>query len=333
MITQIELETPEEHHEKFLYSLWQGGVINEFELEAERQKHGLSTVHIRRKDYLSNIQKQKQLARSLMSRKHYHRKKGRIEICVNGNLAKCQLPITRPVNKRRGAMRSFIRGFSRKSRLRMMRMVSKLETSKKPLFFTLTYPDEFINNLDGHEIKERHLKNFWKRLEYSYPSLSCIWKLEYVKRKSGKHIDELYPHLHMLVWGLYDVDIEDIRELVASAWWEVCGKLSNDHRLAGTRVERLRSHRGTMFYISKYMGKEETGDLAVGRWWGVKGRMHLPLAKVVVIDFLNKEDYKKVIDFMAFYAGLSEGDWKKLEVFIDGRKFLQALERIVYQGS
>jgi len=330
MIKQFELETPEEKHEEFLYSLLQGGVINDFELEAERQRHGLSTVHIRRKDYLSITKKQKQLARELMHRRYLNKKRGRIEICVDGNLAKCQLPVTRPIKGKRGALRSFIKGFSRQSRLRMMRMVSKLETAKKPLFFTLTYPDEFIDNLDGHEIKERHLKNFWKRLEYCYPSLSCIWKLEYVKRKSGKHIDELYPHLHMLVWGLYDVDIEDIRELVASAWWEVCGKLSEAHLQAGTRVERLRSHRGTMFYISKYMGKEETEDLTVGRWWGVKGRMHLPLARVVVIDFLNKEDYKKVIDFMAYYAGLPEGDWKKLEVFIDGRKLLQALDNIIY---
>ena len=148
MIKQFEIETPEEHHEEFLYSLLQGDVINDFELEAERQRHGLSTVHIRRKDYLSNTQKQKQLARELMYRQYLQKKRGRIEICVDGNLAKCQIPITSPVNRKRGAMRSFIKGFSRQSRLRMMRMVSKLETAKKPLFFTLTYPDEFINNLE-----------------------------------------------------------------------------------------------------------------------------------------------------------------------------------------
>ena len=58
MITELELETEQDYHEEFLYSLYQGGEINLFELEAERQMHGLSTVHIRRKTYLSSEKKQ-----------------------------------------------------------------------------------------------------------------------------------------------------------------------------------------------------------------------------------------------------------------------------------
>ena len=38
MITHIELETEQDYHEEFLYSLYQGGEINLFELEAERQR-------------------------------------------------------------------------------------------------------------------------------------------------------------------------------------------------------------------------------------------------------------------------------------------------------
>ncbi len=53
MDRNIVKESPEELHEELLYSLYQGGVINDFELEAQRQKYGLSTVHIRRKDYLT----------------------------------------------------------------------------------------------------------------------------------------------------------------------------------------------------------------------------------------------------------------------------------------
>ena len=66
----------------------------------------------------------------------------------------------------------------------------------------------------------------------------------------------------------------------------------------------------------------------VGRWWGVKGRSNLPNARKIVIDFLDKEKYKDVIDFMALYAGLPEGDWTSLEIFVDGRKMLKQLEKI-----
>jgi len=330
---QIELKTEEEYHEDFLYSLWREGEINIFELEAERQMHGLSTVHIRRNEYISEEQKKQQLAGELMNRENYIKRKGKIEIYVDGNSAKCQLPIIKPIGARkevRGGVRGKVTGFSRQSRLRMMRTVSKLKNAKRPLFITMTYPDEFQGQVDGNEIKEKHLKNFWKRMDYTWPKLSCIWKLEYEERKSGKNVGELFPHLHMLVWGLYEVDIEKVREFVKSAWWEVCGELSGDHLKAGTRVERLRNHRGTMAYLAKYMSKGADKELKVGRWWGVKGRSNLPNARKVVIDFLNKDKYKDVIDFMAMYAGLPEGDWTSLEIFVDGRKMLQQLEKIVY---
>jgi len=329
MITHIELETEQDYHEEFLYSLYKGGVINIFELEAERQMHGLSTVHIRRNEHLSDDQMKQQLAGELMNRTDYVKKKGRIEIYVDGNLAKCQLPVTRPIGKR-GGRRGKVAGFSRQSRLRMLRTVSKLKNAKRPIFITLTYPDEFEGQVDGNEIKEVQLKNFWKRMEYQWKEISCIWKLEYEERKSGRKIGELYPHLHLLVWGLYTVDMEEVREFVRNAWWEVCGELSGAHLRAGTSVERLRSHRGTMAYISKYLGKGSDQELKVGRWWGVKGRDNLPLARKVVIDFLNKDKYRKVIEFMYLYAGLPEGDWKSLEIFVDGRKMLQQLEKIVY---
>ena len=263
-----------------------------------------------------------------MNREFFLKKKGKIEIYVDGNLAKCELPITRPVGKI-GGRRGDIKGFSNQSRMRMMKLVSRLEKAKKPIFFTLTYPDELEGNMDGKQIKEKHLYNLWKRLEYRYEKISCIWKLEYKERKSGKRVGKLYPHFHLLAWGLYEEDLFEVREFVARAWWEVCGKLSEDHLKAGTRVERMRAHNGTMFYLAKYMGKEEENDLKVGRWWGVKGRGDLPVAKKVIINFLKKEDYERIIDFMAFYAGLGRGDWRSLEIFIDGRKFLQEIDKII----
>ena len=96
MIEQLELQTEEDFHEEFLYSLWQGGEINLFELEAERQMHGLSTVHIRRNEHISENKKKQQLAVELMKRENYIKRKGRIEIYVDGNSAECQLQMTKP---------------------------------------------------------------------------------------------------------------------------------------------------------------------------------------------------------------------------------------------
>lgn len=330
----FEVETPEEYHEQFLDSLNQGGLINDFELDAERQIAGLSTMHIRRKHYLSEDERLDQLSAELMNRPYLSKRKGKIEVYADGNLVKCQTPLVRPSSRKWSAeKRGNITGFSRQSRLRMMRKVSKLQKAKKPIFVTLTYPDEFSDNFDGKKIKEVQLKNFWKRFIYTYPKTACIWKLEYEERKSGKHIGKLFPHLHLLVWGLCDEDLFEIRDFVSQAWWEVCGQLSENHLKAGTRVERIRSHNGTMFYISKYMSKEATGDLEVGRWWGVKGRKNLPQAKKIVIDFLKKEHYQRAIKFMVLYAGLPEGHWNSLEVFIDGRKFLQHLDNIVFKDG
>ena len=67
----------------------------------------------------------------------------------------------------------------------------------------------------------------------------------------------------------------------------------------------------------------------LGRRWGVKGRGDMQLTKKVIINFLKEEDYERVIDFMTFYTGLGRDDWMSLEVFIDGRKFLNELDKII----
>lgn len=327
---QLVNQTEEELHEEFIYSLWNGEEINYFEMEAKRQVTGLSTLHIRRKDYLTQDEKERQLSAGVMNSVYYQKRKGKIELSVNGNWVSAKVPVTKPLSRKNGGLRSHITGFSVDSRRRMMRMISKLENVKKPIFFTLTYPDEFENNLDGGVLKEKHLKKFWQRFEYKYPGSSSVWKLEFQDRKSGSKIGELFPHFHLLVWGVYSIDIEELREYVSEAWWAVCGELSADHRQAGTRVERLRSINGVMSYVSKYMGKEEEADLKVGRFWGVKNKKDLPIAQIIVIDFLEKEQYLKVINFMRVYANLPEGRWNSLQIFMDGNKLLQMLEFIIF---
>lgn len=76
-----------------------------------------------------------------------------------------------------------------------------------------------------------------------------------------------------------------MRSFVARAWYEVCGKVSEDHLKAGTSVEKVRNWLDTM----KYMAKAETlTDIAEddepegekkspGRFWGIwnKDLLHI----------------------------------------------------------
>jgi len=324
-----------EEHEAFLNSLFDGGVLDSIQLERERRRAGLSTLHIRRK--LNGINEEKiklQLARELMQRETIKHRKGVLKIYQGGSLLECKRPRSwTQMETKTGGTRGTVKAFSDASRRRMLRLIAKLEQTRKPLWFDLTYPDEFYNDrIDGKRLKESHLKKFFQRLQYIYPEVAVIWKLEYKARKTGLHVGVMFPHFHMLVWGLHDEYLYDLRQLVARMWWEVCGKLSGDHLEAGTSVSRIKSYRGVFWYASKYMSKEVEEEVSeVGRWWGVKGREHLPQAFCHVIDFLEDGQYKKIIDWMAAYAGFPESEhWQGLAIFCDTDLFLEyQLEKLI----
>ena len=322
-----------------LNSLFDGGVLDSIQLERERRRVGLSTYHIRRK--LNGINEEKiklQLARELMQRETIKHRKGVLRIYQGGSLLECKRPQSwTQLESNRGGIRGKVKAFSDASRRRMLRMIAKLEQTRKPLWMDLTYPDEFFNDrMDGKRLKESHLKKFYQRLEYAFPEVAVIWKLEYKARKSGKHIGAMFPHFHMLLWGLHDENLYDLRQIVARMWWEVCGKLSQNHLEAGTSVSRIKSYRGVFWYASKYMSKEVEEEVSeVGRWWGVKGRENLPEAFCHVIDFLEDAHYKKIIDWMAKYAGFPESEyWKGLAIFCDTEQFFfRELDRILFGGG
>ena len=81
--------------------------------------------------------------------------------------------------------------FSKKSRARLLKMLGKLRRDEKPLFVTLTYPDQFPD--DPLKIR-RDLDCFGKRFRRKWPGGSFIWRLEYKTRKSGERQGEIAPH-------------------------------------------------------------------------------------------------------------------------------------------
>jgi hypothetical protein len=68
--------------------------------------------------------------------------------------------------------------------------------------------------------------------------------------------------------------LAEIQDFFAKTWWEVCGRLSEDHLNTGTRVERPRSLVKTMRYMAKaeaLQGERDSGGdegLPAGKRWG-----------------------------------------------------------------
>ncbi len=147
------------------------------------------------------------------------------------------------------------------------------------LFVTLTYPPEGIRP-DDHETWKRNLQNFKQRLFRKYEGLSGFWKLELGKRNFPGLLN---PHFHLLLfldapdWSR--TSLAELRSFVAASWYEVCGKLREDHLRSGTQVKKINS-RNYWDRVSRYVSKKEKlqdESLTTGRVWGVWKEQLLPI--------------------------------------------------------
>lgn len=169
--------------------------------------------------------------------------------------------------------RGQIRGFSLKSRSRLMKMLAKLNKRYIPLFVTLTYHEKYPD-MEG---AKQHLRALYKRLARAYKTVGMVWKSEYQMRG--------VPHFHLLVWG---VELEYLQKFIPGAWVDIVdpgnetmlafheGRLGNEHC-----VQVVRSWHGVKSYAAKYMSKvvEFAEGEKTGRCWGVVGLV--PLSKVL----------------------------------------------------
>jgi hypothetical protein len=246
-----------------------------------------------------------------------------LELAIDGSY--CQVAVTRgkalKSEKRKNAKRGKVRTFSRRSRLRLMKLLSKLDHSKIPLFITLTYPEHYPTAKKA----KSDFKAFAERLMRLAPFCSCIWKLEFQERGA--------PHFHLLVWGLERFDLHWLRKWVSRAWYEVVGSGDEKHLKAGTNVQKIRSWRGVMAYASKYLGKEVEAvpDEEPGRFWGVWNRKSLPWSKRVRVS-LGWETFFKIRRMLARLCRRSLkgyerewGFWAMVDVGVF-LKFLESLE-------
>lgn len=169
-----------------------------------------------------------------------------------------------------GGRRGRVVGFSKASRRRLLRKLSRLDDTR-PKFITLTYPSEYPDA----QTAKRHLRAFLQRVRRRVPEASAVWRLEFQDRGA--------PHFHLLCYNWPYISFETVK-----SWWsEIIGVI--DSQPLFVRVEQVRSKRGTMYYASKYMSKPTARPAAgaffnydaylyAGRVWGVFNAGFLPLA-------------------------------------------------------
>lgn len=175
------------------------------------------------------------------------------------------------------AKRGNVTTFSRKSRRRMIDLMSRMELENvRATFLTLT----FHYTHSPAETKAA-FKRFLAYIHYHYPQSSGFWRLELQQRGT--------PHYHLILFNLPYWKHKAIRKV-----WMRCTQEDN----SGVRVNLLRGAKQAMYYVSKYVAKlpdDEGSTLFIdapyqqndpkawqGRFWGVINSDALPIAPRLV---------------------------------------------------
>lgn len=185
-----------------------------------------------------------------------------------------------------------IRGFSGRSRVRMLRKMAAVDWVNVPgipEMVTLTYPRVFPDN--GPECKA-HLAAFIERHRRRWGSVRGSWKMEFQRRGA--------PHFHLYIFRPSMVPIREYMAWVARAWYEVVGSGDPLHLQAGTSVDRqfcskVRSSRMIAWYFAKhqlkgdhgkkYQNEVPEGFRLPGRFWGILGLEAREDSVAVTADF------------------------------------------------
>jgi len=175
-----------------------------------------------------------------------------------------------------GGIRSRIRAFSAKSRVRLMRFMARLKMhGVRATFMTLTF-----RGYPSNEVAKIALHAFLQRVIRKFPQASAVWRVEYQKRGS--------LHFHLL-W--FNLPYWDWKEVLAA--WKACSRQS----IARIDIQLIKSRKGVMYYVSKYIAKVDKGHRKTffisppylhggrkwrkGRFWGYHNKKLLPLGEVV----------------------------------------------------
>ena len=224
-------------------------------------------------------------------------------------------------------MRGPVRGFSRASRRNLLRRQASINRSAfraskaRIILVTLTYPHEYPKD---PEVCKNHLKALRKRLQREYGSFTAFWRLGIQQRGAW--------HFHLLLFvGPSIGPLGELRRFISSSWYEVTGKVSEGHLLAGTRVETVRKWREATSYVERYMAKPEEfpEGLQTGRIWGVWNPKLLPV-RWETVQVSLKDAYKIRRIYRKLASRKGSGSLLRITVFVRHKNVERLLEFLGY---
>jgi hypothetical protein len=229
--------------------------------------------------------------------------------------------------RRGGGIRDRVRGFSRESRINLLRRLASInrdafKASKgRIVFVALTYPYEYP---EDPERCKNHLKALRKRLQRRFGDFSAFWRMGIQRRGAW--------HFHLLLFvGPSFGPIVELRRFVSRCWYEVTGRVSEGHLRAGTRVEAAKKWRQATSYVERYLAKPEEfpEGLETGRIWGIWNKELLPVrwetAEVSVKDaFRIRRVYRKLAKRKC------SSSLRRMTVFVRHENVVRLLEFLGY---
>jgi hypothetical protein len=233
-----------------------------------------------------------------------------------------------PPTRRGGGIRDKVRGFSKTSRRNLLRRLASINRRAfrafkgRIIFVTLTYPKQYPQD---PELCKNHLIALRKRLQREFEPFTAFWRLGIQKRGAF--------HFHLLLFvGPSMGPVSELRRFISSSWYEVTGKVSEGHLLAGTRVEVARKWKEATSYVERYMAKPEEfpEGLETGRIWGVWNKEFLPVRwETVVVSLRDAYKIRRIYRKLARKKG--SGSLRNITVFIRYENVGRLLEFLGYR--
>lgn len=227
-----------------------------------------------------------------------------------------------------GGKRSTVAGFSNKSRKRMIDLMNCQRHGAPDVFVSLTYADEALFTVSENETVKRestssdwknHIEILRKRFERAYPDVLALWRIELKKRKSGDFVGLIAPHFHLLIWlrgsGIdinvsetcngsprtaecRETETDEIGLWLQKNWYEIVDTGLDKHFQHGTHVSAVKSARHAMFYVSKYVAKQEDDfedNYEVGRRWGRIGKFDTQISVELVMGEKEYIQFRRLL--------------------------------------
>lgn len=177
-------------------------------------------------------------------------------VAVGGRMVRVRARVPVCLHPQRGR-RGLTDGLSRQSRARLLRLVNSIDMDRhrrRPLFLTLTYPENWPAS---PLIAKRHLRALWERMRRGWMQsdragrgervnvrhAAAIWRLEEQDRGA--------PHFHLIIFNMRYID----RHWISRAWYEVVGSGDDEHLRAGTSIEYPDYWEKAGSYVAKYIAK------------------------------------------------------------------------------